>query len=312
MFQLPQASTVGDEQEMRNGRPVIKMDDESQILRNLIKCCYPVYFSHPFNVDTPDEIALLWNAAIKYDMEAVERFMRSLLVQPQLLENYAFCIYSIAIQHRCEQEIRIAAKSILRGRSPLDNPYSKEIERITGGDLYRLHRCFKECSQAAILVVQRRAWPKLESDIGFAGLNCVGCRQTDKITETLAGHTYYTNKWLVEYLSNAGKALARSPCGATVLAPSLIEGTIHVQLQCRNCLNRGASTLAEELHKVAEYLAISQVRLIIIYQIRSLLLKGSIFRSYWMCSFEQGHWLALGGEEREESCLSWNCCEDGC
>jgi hypothetical protein len=86
MFGLPQgpAGSISEEQETRDGIPVIQVTEKSQVMETLLKFCHP---NHAPAFKTVEEILPVMEAAIKYGIEGMERHAREALTIPPLVQE---------------------------------------------------------------------------------------------------------------------------------------------------------------------------------------------------------------------------------
>lgn len=153
MLALPQSPicATNDDQEMKDGLPIILVTEGSNIMEKLLMYCYPNILTLPPAPMTVDEMFLLLEAAIKYGIDRLESRLRNTLYsvpKPMVQRAAAMKGFVIAYRQRWEKEMRIAAKHTLT-EHVWARLYISELESITGGDLHRLHQYRLECADAA-------------------------------------------------------------------------------------------------------------------------------------------------------------------
>jgi hypothetical protein len=110
MFSLPQPlnDTAPDE------LPVVQLSEDSEVLNSLISMLYPVPPKFP---QTSDHILALLAAATKYDMDAVQSFIRAEVTRRGLLSStrprVLFRVYAVAYRKGLIPEVATAARLTL-------------------------------------------------------------------------------------------------------------------------------------------------------------------------------------------------------
>ncbi len=109
MFSLPQPPNDAPE-----ALPVVHLTECAETLNSLVSLLYPVAPEIPHY---SDDILTLLAAATKYDMDAVQSFIRAEVSREKLLslpyEGWAFHVYAAAYSKRLVPEMAIAARSTL-------------------------------------------------------------------------------------------------------------------------------------------------------------------------------------------------------
>jgi len=250
MFGLPQgpAGSISEEQETRDGIPVIQVTEKSQVMETLLKFCHPNHAPAAFK--TVEEILPVMEAAIKYGIEGMERHAREALTTPPLVQENPTLVFAVASQHGWEKEARIAAWHTLR-QPPSERWYVSQLETISGGDHYRLQQYYWDCSKAAKEVTTSKTLSMFNG--GFVGFNCRStCKRPEDHCFSANGSFISPNGWWVDYMQQMGDALAQRPCGETVLDPDMLEATL-LQIRCQNCCSN--SKLVPEMRKFNKQLA---------------------------------------------------------
>lgn len=234
MFTLPQD---GVNQEVKDGLPLICVEEDHQTLDLLLRCCYPRWHA-PSNRSDLDSLLLVLEAARKYEMEEVERVIRADIVAGQFIFEQPMRTYAIALRHRLGPEARLAARETLR--LPLmGREYIEELEHITAGALHRLQSYHLLCSDVAIRVAKSLDW--LTSD-NFTWFDCTSCRSQNFLntTVTISGHRqkWVLSKWWSEYMAQATAALAERPSGASVTHVDLMDEALTKANLCSGCRSR--------------------------------------------------------------------------
>jgi hypothetical protein len=122
MFSLPQPPDDATPDEL----PKVQLSEDSEVLNSLISMLYPVPPEMP---SSSDNILALLAAAAKYDMDAVQSFIRAEVSRKGLLSSThagVFHVYAVAYSKRLMPEVATAA------RLTLGHPLTFES---LGGDL---------------------------------------------------------------------------------------------------------------------------------------------------------------------------------
>ncbi|KAM6491634.1 hypothetical protein JOM56_012878, partial [Amanita muscaria] len=134
------------EHEDRNGMPIVRVEENSEILRCLLSVIH-------HDLDEPDmkECQLyikVMLAARKYRMTTIERRLRKQAANSPLTNSDPLQVYIIAAALGWEELAKTAALNTFC--EPLDKlEYVDELRFITGADLYRLMKYRFRCADAA-------------------------------------------------------------------------------------------------------------------------------------------------------------------
>ncbi|KAF8502676.1 hypothetical protein F5888DRAFT_1800213 [Russula emetica] len=110
MFSLPQPKNDA----MPESHPVVHLSEDAETLNSLISMLYPVAPKIPLR---GDDILTLLAAATKYDMDAIQSFIRAEVSHKKLLSSPfaggAFHVYAVAYSKRLAPEIAATARDTL-------------------------------------------------------------------------------------------------------------------------------------------------------------------------------------------------------
>ncbi|KAF8634595.1 hypothetical protein AX17_004184 [Amanita inopinata Kibby_2008] len=135
MFSLNRGEAV-EQNESKNGLPVVPLAEDGQTLRLLLLLIYP-YINEP-QFDNAGLFLKVYLAAQKYCMEILEGKLRKLILGSELIKREPFRVYVIAISlgHEYKNVATKAEKYTLT--TPMQElSYVDELCRISGADLYR-------------------------------------------------------------------------------------------------------------------------------------------------------------------------------
>ncbi|KIM72945.1 hypothetical protein PILCRDRAFT_829477 [Piloderma croceum F 1598] len=146
MFALPQVSQGDNSNETKDGLPIIQVSEESKTLETLLLMCYPEDEWLPVIKSLEDVHALL-DAAVKYNMERVEKKVRKRLVAQCFLGNDAVRVFAIACRFHLREEAKTAARSTV-GQSIVGKPLARELDLVTGRQMCELLHYHEKCIEA--------------------------------------------------------------------------------------------------------------------------------------------------------------------
>ncbi|TCD67399.1 hypothetical protein EIP91_012434 [Steccherinum ochraceum] len=132
-----------DDQEYRDGVPIIPVTEDSQTLDHLLRFCYPV--ADP-EFRTAAEICKVLDAARKYLMDHAERLVLERFYKH--VEREPLPLYALAIRHRWEKEIGFAAEAALRYPFPLGT-FTPEMRLMDAAAYMKLQTYHAKCCTAA-------------------------------------------------------------------------------------------------------------------------------------------------------------------
>ena len=110
MFDIPQPPP--NQQQLKYGRPIIEVSEESMALETVLRICYPINNSSEWSLEEI-EPALL--AAMKYEMELPTTVLMMRL--KSLIPTSPLQVWAIACRLRLEEIASIAADEVRRSRN---------------------------------------------------------------------------------------------------------------------------------------------------------------------------------------------------
>ncbi|KAF8639103.1 hypothetical protein AX17_001746 [Amanita inopinata Kibby_2008] len=141
-----------EKREMKNGLPVICVEEDGQTLRQLLFLIYP--YVEEWYFETVERYARIGRAARRYKMVAVAERLQKQFLASSLIVHQPFRSFAIAITFQWGEVAKVAAKDTLN--VPLrDLGYVSELEEITGSDLYWLVQYRSKCAEAACGALQK-------------------------------------------------------------------------------------------------------------------------------------------------------------
>ena len=141
MFDIPQPPLY--QQQLKDGRPIIEVSEESVVLDTILRICYPINNPSEWSLE---EVEPALRAAIKYEMELPTTVLTTRL--KSLIPVSPFQVWAIACRLRLEEVASIAADEVrCTGKTPqvlarrhpiLRFEGSECLDGVSAGDFYRL------------------------------------------------------------------------------------------------------------------------------------------------------------------------------
>ena len=227
LFNIPQPTEAGEDQEIKDGLAVVPVTEDSKTLDALLRFCYPCTLAEdPIIEELKDALDIL-EAAIKYSLDVIEKKARQAITNPQILAAEPMRCFVIAHRGRLLEETLLAAKSTLT--QPLIPSWFQEIELITTTDLLWLLTYHLRCGEAVYALRLDLSWitfhyGSLQASSWMAGIavydsygdhdNC-GCARPAMFRYRLYNAS---PKWREDLMEETFTALRDKPCKETVQA----------------------------------------------------------------------------------------------
>ncbi|KIJ04570.1 hypothetical protein PAXINDRAFT_22135 [Paxillus involutus ATCC 200175] len=250
LFDIPQPTEETEEQETKDGLPVIPVSEGSNTLDALLRFCYPCTLAEDPNLEELKDVVDVLDAAKKYSLDAIERKVGQALLNPKILKVEPLRCFAIAHRGQLRDETLLAARYTLR--QPLIPSWFEEIELLTATDLLALLAYHQKCGNAAYTLKMNTSWIKTHYGSSRAcswlsgeyanGNNCACTRTKKPKYKVFASETL---QWWEDFMEETFLALRDKPCGATILAAA--EKTVqHVKgLNCDACSPRVAEGMRD-------------------------------------------------------------------
>lgn len=234
MFALPQPDPLDKAADQTKcGLPVIPVAEKSLVLRKLLSLCSPVYDSALPVLESLDIVMSVLDAADKYDMKCVGKFIVKMITAPKFLEQEPMRVFAIACRYRAEMEANIAARYMLRF-AIWEPAYVAELDFISGSDYQRLVKYHASCGQAMSHLV--RLW----SLFPLPPLDCKFCRKNGLPRLSLKS-----------YQDSVIDVLRVRPCTETLMNAEWIESMARKAGSCPNCRDRAPRRMEEYAKELA-------------------------------------------------------------
>lgn len=128
MFSLNQG-LAADENEIRDGYPVIPLQEDGETIRCLLSVVYP-YINKP-RFDNTCLLIKVWKMAEKYSMDTIVRKLQKLLRNHRWMEEQPHRVFAIAVILGWDDGAETAKQTLLLWDSV---PYCEEFKDISGAD----------------------------------------------------------------------------------------------------------------------------------------------------------------------------------
>ena len=234
MFDMPQPllPSTSNSNEVKDGLPIIIVSEAGDTLDRLLRLCYPMAVVESPVPDTLEDIHLLLEATIKYEVERAEKQVRMWLIAPHILDTDPVRVFAIATRYKLREEATAAAKASFN-RPLLKRPYGPELELITGGQLYQLLQYHERCRDAVRSLAIDFLWVERSDFCWFNGGECESGYTMRKIGPSRR----YCSKWWVSYTESVVNQSAEQS-----LDDASKEGLMEIALtsaaECRHCCPR--------------------------------------------------------------------------
>lgn len=261
-FTLALHSSNSNQQETKDGLPVITLAESFKILDSLLRLCYPVR-TPSFTTLSLATLMALYDAVDKYAMEDIAQPILDALIEATPHYN-PMTAFAFGCRHGLRNLTVTAAKETLRFAGD-SLPSSTELDRITGLQLHRLYEYHRQCRVAASDLAKKKwSWISRLSSIPMGtGLNpCATCRMEVTLSkEVITGMVhrtsdnkwvFYCPRWWYEYMGKAESALKKKPRGFTVQSPGFLDDTMAKVVECNKEACRGGS---QAMIKFSEFFA---------------------------------------------------------
>ena len=207
MFTLPQGEIE------KRAIIEIPVSEPSNVLDTLLRLVYPT--PDP-TISSFEELALVLEAAIKYDFVTAITFLRRHLISsPHFLQTSPIRVYALASRYGLDEEMRIASRYTL-SIDMLDSPPLEDLNYITGYSYHRLLNFHRQRSKAAQNLIQIPSTIK--------------CMQCNGSVYTLDG----SPKWWFEFEKAAKAELAKRPTTDVIFEMEFLHNVVK-EADCSRC-----------------------------------------------------------------------------
>ncbi|KAK7056441.1 hypothetical protein VNI00_002996 [Paramarasmius palmivorus] len=243
MLSLPQPSSGTTDS---NVLPIIPIPESSKVAEKLLLFCHP---AHSPILDTLDDIRLVLEPAIKYDMTGVTQ--RIVMQLEPFISAEPLRAYCVAWQFKLRPQVEQAAKRLLT-QPLLPRRFIKELDLVPATALHRLHEYHYNCGKAARAIATAFGWIDVQSFVRFdAGGNCCDCANGNETVTGYDNQLISARSWWLEYMRESAVLLQQRPCGNTVKDPELLNKIIKRAVQCRYCKERVFTEMMEFMEDFA-------------------------------------------------------------
>ncbi|KAF5373340.1 hypothetical protein D9615_007387 [Tricholomella constricta] len=239
-FTLPQP-------ESNDETPVMEMQEDKHTLQLVLGLCYPISMHEPPRLASLRDLRAVMKTAVKFEMEGIQRHIRTVLLEPRFIETQPLRVYAIACRYSWAEEARAAAWYTLRYTA--DTPLIEELELISAGTYHRLLRYRKECGHvAASEVAALSVWNPNSSWRWDECRECVVVGRRRKDGEGCPG----PRKWWLGWMQSVRDALRERPWGETANQADLFKTSSVKEVKiCGECEKDIMAQLGDYIHVLA-------------------------------------------------------------
>ncbi|KAI9464705.1 hypothetical protein HD554DRAFT_1249783 [Boletus coccyginus] len=156
LFEIPQPTEPNNDQEIKDGLAVIRVQENEKTLDTLLRFCYPCTLAEDPKLEALEDLVDVLEAARKYSLDTIERKVHQALSNPKIMEAEPLRCFAIARRGRAREETLLAAKYTLT--QPLIPPWFEEIGLITAADLLALLTYHQTCGNAVYALRNDMSW----------------------------------------------------------------------------------------------------------------------------------------------------------
>ncbi|EIM88783.1 uncharacterized protein STEHIDRAFT_154504 [Stereum hirsutum FP-91666 SS1] len=280
MFNLPEPTTTSaEQQELKNGLPVVTLQEDASILDILLRRIYPPsqiplrpLSDHPLST-----LMSLYEAVDKYDLKGlIHPVMEALL---QNASQDALTAYAWGLQLTDV----VQASAIATLDSPIDDlPLCPELEHISAAQFQRLLIYRRRC-QDSVQKIAVEQWGWIENvahvPLGepyYSNSPLCSCRrkctssqqlenaiQSGSVLDPDPKWNFWAPRWWLAYMIRSESALKIRPRGGTVTQRDFLAPTLGEAISCTKIheCRRGTQTMLEFVERFAAAIedAVAQV-----------------------------------------------------
>lgn len=242
LLSLPQPpSTADPTQEVCDGKPIIPITEESKVIDQVLRFCYP--FGDPELKNFADIVDIV-EALKKYELVQLDRAAK-LFCAEQVLEAKPFQVFAIVSKLKMKEEAQKAAFYSLR--YPFPSTCVPEFSLITGSQLHQLLIYRQRCAEVARQYFDRLVWSR--SQPWFTCSQCTKTIMTSNGSSTTSRGVPSlktgTNKksvpalWFHRFIQTMPALLDSQPW-PTVFVDRLSAEDVEIPSQSCDCMNHAA------------------------------------------------------------------------
>ncbi|KAJ7289390.1 hypothetical protein C8J57DRAFT_1628220 [Mycena rebaudengoi] len=259
---------------VRDGKPVVTLDESSQTVRKLLVLCYPRYASDELvsNLDGVDDAYV---AADKYMVTRGQDLIEKLLADPRILENHPHRVYAIAIHRGMDTLVKIAAKETLKWPIHVSRPPSvPEFKVISAQNLLQLQAFHRICVRWTVRAIENSRIRFGEGNFDLSDYvwwtetdHSEGCgasfRDVNHEEAGYVGTDAVSAEWFNEHMKKVESILETRPDAASI--PSLVckfTSTLVASFTaCPKCADRAPDDLVFAATMLSREVAQSQEKI---------------------------------------------------
>ncbi|OCH91508.1 hypothetical protein OBBRIDRAFT_792222 [Obba rivulosa] len=242
MFSLPRPQLSADDQEHRDGLPVITMTETAATLDAVLRFCYPMPDPDFASIDALAEVL---EAARKYAIDVILAHAVRLL-RGSFLDENPFAVFGVAYRMQMKEVAMLAARESLKKKMP----EAGVLPVVPAAAFAALVRWRARCVTTAIKFMHGRTdpIPDLE-DVWYVweGVQwelCTSCKNLHYEQNTEIHQDALLQS---DFVEDAIAALAEHPCGATLMRCKTVALKVIPDLPCVGCQKEAVLTLHDDI-----------------------------------------------------------------
>jgi hypothetical protein len=244
-FTLPQPS-----EDVKNDTPVMLMSEDRHTLELVLRLCYPISVEEPPSISSLQDLQMVIQVAMKFEMEGIQKYTRKVLVEPRFIESQPLRVFAIACRYGWAVEARKAARYTLR-QPIMTVPFVEELEHISAAAYYRLQEYHRRCGEIAASRTLELATASAPDD-DRVWTTCLTCpRAGGKRRMNHGPGRPGLRKWWVDWMNQVAEELRKLPWGGTAKKYDLMRAAIEKAKECAVCKEGAAEGLEDFSHILA-------------------------------------------------------------
>lgn len=216
LFSIPSPPNPEDNDEIKDGLPILKLAEDSLILERILLLCYPMNIANLEDVfvsDVEDATSLLL-AVEKYDMVDSGKRLRRLLLECPFLRADPMHAFAVGSRLKHAEVTKIAARYLSEAIFAHPHHENPDYENFTYLQLIKGRNYHKKCAQAVSTAVKKM---EIKGDVLFTFTP--SDNHKDVCQYENGGPRMWFN-WWATYFFRVKAAASQNPCGPAAMDPS--------------------------------------------------------------------------------------------
>lgn len=237
-FTLPQPANADGASSI----PVVLMAEDARTLELVLGLCFPVSVKKLPTFSQLEDVQLVMKAAAKFEMEGIQRHIRTVLEEPRFIEVMPLRVFALACHYGWAKVAKNAARLTLRYSTAASDEIASELGLIPASTYHRLLRYQRKCGEAAAAYVGSQA--RKNPDENWAWETCTACtklptKNMKKIKEGGPG----MRGWWLDWMQSIREEVTKRPCGKAISSFDLRHAALSKAQKCDYCRDNAAEDL---------------------------------------------------------------------